>query len=278
MSPRPSPSLPQRFASGPGWAGAALLVLALAAAAAPMVAPYAPDAIDLAARRLPPHGAHWLGTDDLGRDLFSRLLFGARLSLTIGLVAAALSGGIGIALGAVAGWHRGRLDDWIMRLTDAMLVVPRLPLLMIAAAILAPAPTGLAALIGLAGWMETARVVRSDVRRLAGMPFVESAHAVGIAPWRVLVRHVLPNAVPTMAVAVTLAIARAILLESALSYFGVGVQPPTASWGTMLLQAQSAIAREPWLAIFPGVAIAGTVLCVNALGDRLSAGRRSMES
>lgn len=255
---------------GPWWPAIALAVVALAAAAAPLVAPFAPDAVDLAARRLPPGAGHWFGTDDLGRDVLSRLLYGARLSLAIGLLAAAVAGGVGVVLGAVAGWSRPWIDDLLMRATDAMLVVPRLPLLMIAAAILTPSVAGLAVLVGAAGWMETARVVRSEVRRLRQLPFVESAHAVGQSPWRVLWRHVLPNAAPVMAVAVTVSVARAILLESALSYFGVGVQPPTASWGTMLLQAQSAVAREPWLAIFPGAAIVGTVLCVNLVGDRLA--------
>lgn len=256
------------------WPLGVLAVLATAAAVAPWVAPYAPDAIDLAARRSPPSLAHWFGTDDLGRDLFSRLLFGARLSLAIGAGAAALSGGIGVGIGALAGWRRGWIDDGLMRLTDAMLVVPRLPLLMIAAAIFTPSLAGLVVLVAAVGWMETARVVRADVRSLAGRPFTESARAMGASPARALWRHVLPNAAPTMAVAVTLAVGRAILLESALSYFGVGVQPPTASWGTMLLQAQTAIAREPWLALFPGAAIGVTVLCVNLLGDRLSAAHR----
>lgn len=263
---------PVRWRATPWWPVGMLALVGLAAAAAPLLAPYAPDAIDLAARRTPPSMAHWMGTDDLGRDLLSRLLYGARLSLAIGGLAAALSGGIGVTVGAVAGWRRGWLDDLLMRATDTMLVVPRLPLLMIAAAILSPSLAGLVALVGAVGWMEPARVVRGEVRRLAGWPFVESAHAIGIAPWRVLVRHVLPNAAPAMAVAVTLAVARAILLESALSYFGVGVRPPTASWGTMLLQAQTAITREPWLALGPGAAIFGTVLCVNLVGDRLAGG------
>ena len=255
------------------WPLLTLGLLLVAAVAAPLVAPYAPDAIDLAARRSPPSGTHWFGTDDLGRDVLSRLLHGARLSLAIGGCAAALSGGIGVCLGALAGWRRGWVDDLVMRGTDAMLVVPRLPLLMIAAAILSPTVVGLIVLVAAVGWMETARVVRADVRSLASRPFTESAVALGLSPVAVLLRHVLPNAAPTMAVAITLAVARSILLESALSYFGVGVQPPTASWGTMLLQAQTAITREPWLALFPGGAIFGTVLCVNLIGDRLSAGR-----
>lgn len=252
-----------------------LLLLAAVALLAPLVAPYAPDAIDLAARRAGPSGTHWFGTDDLGRDVLSRLVFGARLSLAIGLLAAVVSGGIGVLIGALAGWWRGWTDDVLMRATDAMLVVPRLPLLMIAAAILSPPIAGLVLLIGGAGWMETARVVRADVRRVASLPFVESAQAIGLEPWRVLTRHVLPAVAPTMAVAVTLAVARAVLLESALSFFGVGVQPPTASWGTMLLQAQAAVTRAPWLAVFPGAAIFGTVCCVNVLGDRLSLGGRT---
>jgi peptide/nickel transport system permease protein len=250
-----------------------LALVAIAAAAAPLVAPYAPDAIDLAVRRAPPSTAHWFGTDDLGRDLLSRAVFGARLSLLIGVLAAVVSTGIGVPVGAAAGWRRGWTDDVLMRLTDALLAIPRLPLLMIAAALLKPDVIGLILLVGAAGWMETARVVRAEVRSLAGRPFVEAARATGASTSRALMRHVLPNALPAMTVALTLSVARAMLLESALSFFGVGVQPPVASWGSMLYQAQGALTRDPWLAIVPGAAIFGTVLCVNLVGDRLGAGR-----
>ncbi|MDX2183076.1 MAG: ABC transporter permease [Gemmatimonadaceae bacterium] len=223
---------------------------------------------------MPPSAAHWFGTDDLGRDLLTRALFGARLSLLIGVLAALISTGIGVPLGAIAGWAGGWTDDALMRLTDALLAIPRLPLLMIAAALLKPDVAGLILLVGVAGWMETARVVRAEVQSVSARPFVEAARASGATVGRTLRRHVLPNALPAIAVALTLAVARAMLLESALSFFGVGVQPPVASWGSMLYQAQGALTRDPWLAVVPGMAIFCTVLCVNLIGDRLGADHR----
>jgi peptide/nickel transport system permease protein len=251
-----------------------LVALILAAALAPLIAPYAADALDLAHRRAAPSSSHWFGTDELGRDLLTRVLFGARVSLAIGLISAFVSAGIGTAVGAVAGYARGWVDDLLMRLTDAMLTVPRLPLLMIAAAILQPSVPLLVLLVGAAGWMETARVVRAEVMSLASRDFVAAARAIGSSPTRVILRHVLPGVLPAAAVATTLAIGRGILLESALSFFGVGVQPPTASWGNMLYQAQTTMTSEPWLAIFPGAMIFLTVLVCNAVGDQL-AGRRA---
>jgi peptide/nickel transport system permease protein len=254
--------------------GSVLAVFALAAVLAPLIAPFLPDAIDLAQRRAAPSAHHWFGTDDLGRDLLSRILYGGRVSLAIGVLAALLSSGLGVAIGIAAAWWGGWIDDVLMRVTDAMLVVPRLPLLMIAAAIFTPGVPGLIILVGVAGWMETARVIRAEALTLRGRPFIEAATALGAREWHVMLRHLLPNAAPAAAVAVTLAVGRAILLESALSFFGVGVQPPTASWGNMLYQAQGAMTTEPWLALFPGSAIFLTVLCVNVLGDDLAAVRR----
>ena len=248
-----------------------LVALSLAAALAPFVATTSPDAIDLAIRRAPPSAAHWFGTDELGRDVFARVLHGARISLAVGLLSAALSGVVGVSIGAAAGYAGGAVDSALMRLTDAMLSVPRLPLLMVAAAIARPTVLTLVAMIGFVGWMETARVVRADFLTLRSRDFVEAARAVGARPWRIVVRHLLPNVAATAAVASTLAVGRAILLESALSFFGVGVQPPTPSWGNMLYQAQTTMSSEPWLAIFPGLCIFVTVLCVNRLGDALAA-------
>jgi peptide/nickel transport system permease protein len=264
-----------RHPAGVRIALAILAILAVSAFLAPLVAPYAPDALDLASRRAPPSLAHWMGTDELGRDLFTRVLFGARISLTIGLLSAALSVALGSAVGAIAGFAGGRLDAWLMRVTDAMLAVPRLPLLMIAAAILHPTIPLLIVLVGLAGWMETARVVRSEVISLAERGFVEAALATGATTTQILVRHILPNVYATIAVAATLSVGRGILMESALSFFGVGVQPPAASWGNMLYQAQTAMTSEPWLALFPGLAIFVTVICVNVVGEHLSARRSS---
>jgi peptide/nickel transport system permease protein len=256
----------------PGRWSPALLVLAalvLCAAAAPLIAPYAPDALDLANRRAAPSAAHWFGTDELGRDVLTRVLSGARVSLAIGLLSALVSAGLGTVIGSAAGMLGHWADDVLMRVTDAMLSMPRLPLLMLAAAIVQPTVPLLIGLVALSGWMETARVVRADVQSLATRDFVQAARAVGAAPFRVWRRHLLPAVVPTLSVATTLAIGRAILLESTLSFFGVGVQPPTASWGNMLYQAQSTMSSEPWLAIFPGLFIFITVLACNTVGDAL---------
>jgi peptide/nickel transport system permease protein len=246
--------------------GGALL---LAAALAPWLAPFAPDAIDLAGRRAAPSGRHWFGTDDLGRDLFSRVLFGARVSLAIGILSAALTVTLGTTIGAVAGWTGRWVDALLMRIADAMLAIPRLPLLMVVSVILRPSVPVLILIVAVVSWMETARVVRAEVLTLGARGFVEAAQAAGATRTGTLWRHVLPNVVPTLVVATTLAVGRSILLESSMSFFGVGVQPPTASWGNMLYQAQSTMGSEPWLALFPGAAILLTVLTVNALSEQL---------
>jgi peptide/nickel transport system permease protein len=245
-------------------------ILILVAILAPWIAPYAPDAIDLAGRRAPPSPSHWFGTDDLGRDLFARVLFGARVSLAIGILAAGLTVALGAGVGVVAGWTGRWIDALLMRIADAVLSVPRLPLLMIASVILRPGVVTLIVLVALVSWMETARVVRAEVRSLACRGFVEAARAVGASATTSMWRHIVPNVMPTLVVATTLAVGRSILLESAMSFFGVGVQPPTASWGNMLYQAQATMATEPWLALFPGFAILISVLTVNALGERLA--------
>lgn len=263
--------LPRSLASGPRRSPALLFLLALivGAAVAPFVAPYAADAVDLANRRAAPSAAHWFGTDELGRDVLTRVLMGARVSLAIGILSALVSAGIGTLIGGLAGMRGAWTDDLLMRLTDAALVVPRLPLLMLAAAIVQPSVPVLIAFVALSGWMETARVVRTEVQALSRRDFVQAARAVGAPSWRVLSRHLLPAVVPTLSVATTLAIGRAILLESTMSFFGVGVQPPAASWGNMLYQAQNTMISAPWLAVFPGLFIFVTVLCCNAMGDAL---------
>jgi peptide/nickel transport system permease protein len=247
--------------------------LLAAALAAPFVAPYAPERIDLVSRRAAPSATHVFGTDELGRDVFSRVIYGARVSLAVGLLSAVVAGACGVAIGGIAGYAGGSIDAALMRVTDAMLAMPRLPLLMIAAVVLQPSVPLLIALIGFAGWMEMARVVRAEFRALGGKGFVESARAAGAGHARVLARHLLPNTAQAVAVSLTLAVARGILLESALSFFGVGVQPPAASWGNMLYQAQSALASEPWLAIAPGAFILLTTVSVNLIADRLAADR-----
>ena len=259
-----------RSARGTLIATGVLASLIVAAAAAPLIAPFAFDALDLANRRGAPSSVHWFGTDELGRDLLTRVLFGARVSLAVGLVSAAVSVAIGMTIGAAAGWFGRWLDAVLMRFTDAMLSVPRLPLLMIAAAVVGPSVGLLILMVGAAGWMETARVVRVEVQSIKANDFVTAARAVGATAFQIVTRHVLPGVLPTAAVATTLAVGRAILLESAMSFFGVGVQPPTASWGNMLYQAQTTMSSEPWLGIFPGAFIFLTVLCCNVIGSSLT--------
>jgi len=252
-----------------------LVTLVGAAFAAPAIVRYPPDHLDLDARRQAPSAAHWFGTDDLGRDVVARVLYGARVSLGVGLLSAAVAGISGAGIGGVAGYAGGALDAVLMRGTDAMLAVPRLPLLMIAASILQPTVGVLVVLIGLAGWMETARVLRAEFMTLRTRGFVESARAAGAGHARLVMVHLLPNAAHALIVSVTLAVARGILLESALSFFGVGVRPPQASWGNMLYQAQSSLTTEPWLAVAPGLFILITTWSVNLVGDGLSRSRSS---
>jgi len=244
-----------------------LAAIAVAAIVLPLIAPYAPDALDLANRRAAPSLTHWFGTDDLGRDTFSRALFGGRVSIAVGLLSALVAAVLGVAVGAVAGYVGGWTDTLLMRATDAVLSVPRLLLLMVAAATLQPTLPALVILVGIVGWMETARVTRASVRSLLSSEFVIAARAAGAGHLRILGRHLLVNASGAIRVAAVLAVGRAILVESALSFFGVGVQPPAASWGSMLYQAQSAMSTEPWLALFPGVCIVATVATLTALSE-----------
>jgi len=248
----------------------AIAALIFVAVAAPLVARHAPEALDLANRRGAPSFVHWFGTDDLGRDLFARVLFGARVSLAVGLFSALIAGTVGIAVCGAGGYAGGWLDELAMRVTDGALAVPRLPLLMVAAAILDPSVPLLVCLIGLASWMETARVVRGEFVTLRGREFVYAARALGAGHFRLIAAHLLRNAAPAVGVSMTIAVGRSILLESALSFFGVGVQPPAASWGNMLYQAQSSMATEPWLALFPGLFIFITALAINAIGEGLN--------
>jgi peptide/nickel transport system permease protein len=244
-------------------------VIVAGALLAPVVAPYAPDALDLANRQAPPSARHWFGTDDLGRDVLTRVLHGGRVSLSLGILSALVAGALGSAIGASAGYAGGWLDTLLMRGTDAVLAIPRLPLLMIAAVIVRPSVPLLIVLVGITGWMETARVVRAEVLSLARQGFVEAARSVGTAAPALVARHVLPNVATTVGVATTLAVGRGILVESTLSFFGVGVQPPAASWGNMLYQSQATMTTEPWLAFFPGLMILVTVMAVNGLGERV---------
>ena len=263
------PGLVRRFARNPFAAAAVvyLLAIVLAAVFAPLLTRYAPDRIIIGQELQPPSAAHWFGTDQSARDEFSRLLYGARISLAIGIIAMLLSVTFGTAVGAVSGFFGGATDAIGMRLTDAMLAIPVFFLLLaVLASVGSSVPTIILA-IGLSSWMATARVVRSEVLRTANLDFVTAARVLGATRLRLLVRHVLPQAFPSMLVASTLGVGQAILIESALSYLGVGVQPPTASWGNMLSNAQSYVFAAPLLALWPGLFILLTVLSFNFIGD-----------
>jgi peptide/nickel transport system permease protein len=234
---------------------------------APLLTPYEYDVIDLSQIRQSPSRAHWLGTDDLGRDLWTRILYGGRISLLIGLIAAAVGTGVGTLVGAVAGFFGGRTDGLLMRVTDVAYAIPSLPLLIVLASFTDSAFAIIAIIIGLLSWMTTARVVRSEVLTIREMPYVEAARSVGAGSGRIIWRHVLPNALGPIVVGGTLAVGNALIVESSLSYLGLGVQPPTPTWGNMLRDAQSTMSTEPWLTVFPGLAIFFVVLAVNFIGD-----------
>ncbi len=243
--------------------------ITLACAAAPLLTGYEFDAIDLSAIRQPPSMAHWMGTDDLGRDLFTRVLYGGRISILIGLTAAVVGTGLGALVGAVAGFYGGRIDNLLMRATDVAYSIPTLPLLIVLAAFAGASALTMAVIIGLLSWMATARVVRGEVLSIKEMPYVEAARSVGARASRIIWRQILPNALGPIVVGATLAVGNAIILESSLSFLGLGVQPPTPTWGNMLQDAQATMATKPWLTIFPGVAILLIVLSVNFIGDGL---------
>lgn len=246
-----------------------LALMTAACAAAPLLAGYDFDAIDLGSIRAAPSLDHWMGTDDLGRDLFTRILYGGRVSILIGLFAAVLGTVVGSGIGAVAGFFGGWIDNVLMRFTDVVYSIPTLPLLIVLASYTAASAGSMALVIGLLSWMTTARVVRGEVLAIKEMAYIEAARSLGASNTRLITRHILPNAVGPIVVGATLTVGNAIIVESSLSFLGLGVQPPTPTWGNMLMDAQSTMATTPWLSIFPGVAILLVVLAVNFVGDGL---------
>jgi len=251
-----------------------VVIVVLAAIFAPYIAPYDPDqqffdGLTLEGMPLPPNARFPLGTDLLGRDLLSRLIYGARVSLIIGVVANGTALAIGAVLGTVAGYLRGRVGQIIMRITDLMMAFPALILAIALAAILRPSMWIVALVIALVNWVWIARVVHSQVLSLAEQEFITAAVAVGASRSRVFFRHLLPHLVPTLIVWGTLGIASSVLLEASLSFLGVGVQPPTPSWGGIINESQSYFLDAPWLVAFPGAAILVTSLAFNLLGDGL---------
>lgn len=253
---------------------ATILAATGAAAAAPLLAPFDPtqqffDGLTLEGAPLPPGERFWLGTDLLGRDLFSRLLYGARTSLIIGVVANGAAVAVGTLLGVTAGYLQGWLGAAIMRFTDLMMAFPALLLAIALAAIFTPSLWIVAMVIALVNWVQIARVIYTETTALASREYIEAARALG-AHWpRILFLHILPHLVPTMLVWGTLGIATTVLLEATLSFLGIGVQPPTPSWGGIIFESQSYFLSAPWLVFFPGFAIMALALAFNLVGDAL---------
>jgi peptide/nickel transport system permease protein len=263
---------------------AVLAVLALFAIAAPWITAYVtgyePDATDLRNLYQSPSWQHWFGTDELGRDVFTRIIYGGRVSLAFGITAALASTLIGVAIGAHAGFCGGWMDNLLMRFTDSLLSLPILPLMIILSAIemekVLPLPPGdylqvvrLVAIIVFFNWMVMARLVRAAVLKVKGSEFVEASRAMGAGDFRLVLLHILPNSIAPIIVAATLSVGNIILYESVLSFLGLGIVPPMPSWGNMLNNAQEYMRSAPWLAIFPGLFIFLTVLSFNFLGDGL---------
>ena len=250
--------------------GAAVVLIAVfAAVAGPWLAPFDPAAQELALRLEGPTGAHWFGLDELGRDIFARVLSGARISLLVGLVVVSVSATVGIAIGSVAGYFGGRIDEAISRLIDILLAFPGLLLAIALVAVLGASLTNVVLALSLIGWVGYARLVRGQVLRARELEFVQAARALGATTSRILTRHIIPTTLPAVTVQATLGMGGAILAEAALSFLGLGVQPPTPSWGTMLNYGRGHLLDAPHLTIFPGLAIAILVLGFNFLGDGL---------
>jgi len=254
-----------------------LVALALGALLVPTLASASPTAIGdaLALRLLPPmsvdaaHHFHLLGTDAFGRDLFVRAMLAGRLSLAVGIAGSVLSGAVGIAIGAMGGWEGGIFDRIAMGAGDVLLAIPRLVILLVCAALWPPGATMVIVILVFTGWMGAARLVRGEVRGLRARPFVESAQAMGASPSRVLWRHVLPNALAPAIVAIAIGVGSAVLLESGLSFLGLGIQTPSPSWGNMIADGRELIVLAPWIALAPGLALILTVLSCTLLGDAL---------
>ena len=249
--------------------GAIVLVAVLAAVFGPLVAPYDSAAQELALRLSGPTGLHWFGLDELGRDIFARLLSGARISLMVGVVVVGISASVGVVMGAIAGYFGGRIDEVISRVIDVLLAFPGLLLAIAMVAVLGPSLVNVVLALSLIGWVGYARLVRGQVLRAREFEFVQAARALGATTPRILVHHVIPTALPAVTVQATLGMGGAILAEASLSFLGLGVQPPTPSWGTMLNYGRAHLLDAPHLTLFPGLAIAVLVLGFNFLGDGL---------
>ncbi len=246
-----------------------LAFLVLTAVAGPLIVPYKPNAIDLGNLKQPPGLKHPFGTDSTGRDILSRVVSGARISLAVGIAASFFSLCIGVALGLAAGYFGGRVDVVLLQVFDIFLAFPSLLLAIGISAVMTPGLTSAMLAITLVSWAGFARLVRGITLSLKEQTYVEASRAIGASSFRILVRHILPNALPLILVAGSLRVGGFILLEAALSFLGLGAQPPTATWGSMISQSRAYINSAPWMVIFPGLAISVTVIAFNVLGDYL---------
>ncbi len=249
----------------------ATIVLTMIALAllAPLIAPYDPNAINPIAMLQAPSAEHLFGTDDLGRDLFSRMLYGARISLFVGFVAVGISSLIGIVIGLIAGYFGGIIDEALMRFVDIMLCFPSFFLILAVITFLEPNVYTIMTVIGLTSWMGVSRLVRAETLSMKQREFISASKIAGASHVRMLVIHVLPNVLAPVLVSMTLGIAGAILTESSLSFLGIGVQPPEASWGNILMDGKNLLEIAPWISLYPGLAIVITVLGYNLLGEAL---------
>jgi len=248
---------------------AVILLTFIIAGSASFIAPQDPGKTDVSLKLNPPSLEHYLGTDQLGRDVFSRMLFGSRVSLSVGFVAVAISILIGILVGAVAGYYGGWVDSVLMRFVDIMLCFPSFFLILTVVALLGPSLFKVMVVIGITSWMGTSRFVRAEFLSLRERDFVQAAKALGVKDPRIIFLHILPNALAPVFVTATLDVATAILVEAGLSFLGFGVQPPAPSWGNILTEGRTYIFDAWWLTIFPGLAILITVLSFNLLGEGL---------
>jgi peptide/nickel transport system permease protein len=251
-------------------AGAVLAVIVLAAVFAEAIAPYGPNEQDITTRLRPPDlGAHVLGTDEVGRDILSRLIYGARISLLVGVIAVAVSCPVGVLVGIVAGYTGRRTDDVLMRITDVQLAIPTILLAIAVVAVLGPGLGNVILTLSVTGWTLYARLVRGETLAVRGRDFVQAARATGAGDFRIMLRHVLPNVLSPVIVVAVFAVANMVVLEATLSFLGLGVEPRTVTWGRMLNGGRLYLSTAWWLTAFPGLAIFATVLSVNLLGDHL---------
>ena len=249
--------------------GSIVLILVLVAIFAPYIAVSDPTTIEIKNALLPPSPEHILGTDQLGRDIFSRIVYGSRVSLSIGLIAVGIAAVVGVILGSLAGYFGGRTDSIIMRFVDIMLCFPSFFLILSVIAVIGPSIYNIMIIIGLTSWMGMARLIRAEILSLKEREFVLAAQVLGVGHLKIIVRHLIPNGIGPVLVSFVLGVAGAVLVEAGLSFLGLGVQPPMPSWGNILMEGKAALGVAWWLIFFPGLAILVTVLGFNLLGEGL---------